>query len=194
MNSRIRIKIHFKIPQMKDTALHRASHNGHLHTVQYLVEAGADVNSLDLGDNTPLHWAAMRGHVEIVKYLLSNGADKTVKNKQEQMPVSQAPVRAANDRLCESGRCADSDIDSIFQPSIWICTFFPSWTGASPCGAIAGSTARHCYPIPRVHKPGSQFAGAARARIIYVSRATIAIYNSTGRGRSPGKNEKCNCQ
>jgi ankyrin repeat protein len=49
----------------------RAAHNGHLHTVKYLVEqAKADVNAIDMGDNSALHWAAMRGHVEIVKFLM----------------------------------------------------------------------------------------------------------------------------
>lgn len=34
--------------QMKETALIRAAHNGHLHTVKYLLERGADVNAVDL--------------------------------------------------------------------------------------------------------------------------------------------------
>jgi len=33
---------------MKDTPLIRAAHNGHLQTVMHLVEAGADVDTLDL--------------------------------------------------------------------------------------------------------------------------------------------------
>ena len=33
---------------MKDTALIRAAHNGHLQTVMYLAEQGADLNTLDL--------------------------------------------------------------------------------------------------------------------------------------------------
>jgi hypothetical protein len=35
-------------PQMKESALIRAAHNGHLHSVKHLLEAGADVNALDL--------------------------------------------------------------------------------------------------------------------------------------------------
>ena len=72
---------------MRDCPLARAAHNGHLHTVQFLVEQGADVDALDIGDNTALHWAAMRGHVEIVNFLLQNGADKTFKNKQGKIPI-----------------------------------------------------------------------------------------------------------
>ena len=55
---------------MGESPLIRAAHNGHFHTVKFLVEqAKADVNALDMGDNSALHWAAMRGHVEIVKFL-----------------------------------------------------------------------------------------------------------------------------
>ena len=33
---------------MKETPLLRAAHNGHLQTVMYLVEQGADLNTVDL--------------------------------------------------------------------------------------------------------------------------------------------------
>lgn len=38
-------------PQMKESALIRAAHNGHLATVRFLLQAGADVNALDLVRN-----------------------------------------------------------------------------------------------------------------------------------------------
>ena len=80
---------------MKDTPLLRAAHNGHLATVMYLVEQGADLNTLDMGDNTALHWAAMRGHVEIVNFLVQSGADRNVRNKQDFMPVRRRRTRRA---------------------------------------------------------------------------------------------------
>lgn len=56
---------------MGETPLIRAAHNGHYWVCKDLLEeGGADVNAVDLGDNTALHWAAMRGHVEIVALLL----------------------------------------------------------------------------------------------------------------------------
>lgn len=73
--------------QMGESPLIRAAHNGHMQTVKFLVEQGANVNALDMGDNSALHWAAMRGHVEIVKFLTEQGADKTLRNKQEKLPI-----------------------------------------------------------------------------------------------------------
>ena len=37
--------------QMMETPISRAAHNGHLHTVKFLAEKGADVNCLDLVSN-----------------------------------------------------------------------------------------------------------------------------------------------
>ena len=37
--------------QMMETPISRAAHNGHLHTVRFLAEKGADVNCLDLVSN-----------------------------------------------------------------------------------------------------------------------------------------------
>lgn len=39
---------HLACLQMMETPISRAAHNGHLQTVQYLTEQGADVNCLDL--------------------------------------------------------------------------------------------------------------------------------------------------
>ena len=50
---------------------------GHLRTAQYLINAGARVNSLSQNKMkvTPLHSAAAGGHAELVKLLLEHGAD-----------------------------------------------------------------------------------------------------------------------
>jgi len=68
-------------------------------TVQYLIEQGADVDALDLGDNVALHWAAMRGHVEIVNLLLMNGADKNMRNKQDKVPVCAFTITSCRHKI-----------------------------------------------------------------------------------------------
>lgn len=63
---------------------------GHVETVRYLLSEGAEVDALDLGDNTALHWAAMRGHVEVVKALLAQGASRMLRNRQGKVPIDLA--------------------------------------------------------------------------------------------------------
>jgi len=46
-----------------------------------LLDAGADINSLNDNGQTPLHIAVFWNNVDVVKLLLERGADKTIKNK-----------------------------------------------------------------------------------------------------------------
>jgi ankyrin repeat protein len=58
------------------TALIWASQEGHLETVKLLVEAGANVNAVTIGEGiTPLMQAAGGGHLAVVELLLASGAD-----------------------------------------------------------------------------------------------------------------------
>jgi ankyrin repeat protein len=57
-----------------ETALHRASANGRLEAVRFLVEHGADVNAVDGEGGSPLLAATYRGHKGVVEFLLSRGA------------------------------------------------------------------------------------------------------------------------
>jgi hypothetical protein len=64
-----------------------ASNRKHLHVVKYLVDHGADVNTIDDSGHFPgstgwtaLHYAAYRGSHELTHYLLNKGADSSITN------------------------------------------------------------------------------------------------------------------
>ncbi|MBV0900136.1 MAG: ankyrin repeat domain-containing protein [Wolbachia endosymbiont of Fragariocoptes setiger] len=63
-----------------DTALHKASWNGHIKIVQYLISQGADVNIEPISGYpvTPLVCAVWKGHVEVAEFLIQNGAHSDV--------------------------------------------------------------------------------------------------------------------
>lgn len=58
-----------------NTPLHYAALFGRISVVEYLVEAGAPVNSKNNRGCIPLHSAALYGRVLVVEYLLNSGAD-----------------------------------------------------------------------------------------------------------------------
>jgi ankyrin repeat protein len=63
------------------TPLHFAAREGHLRSVQALVEAGANVNQASPADHaTPLLIATANGHFDIADYLLARGADPNLVN------------------------------------------------------------------------------------------------------------------
>jgi ankyrin repeat protein len=57
------------------TALHYAARDGHLSTVQVLLDAGAVLEDRDPNDITPLLYAVSNDRVEVAKFLIGRGAD-----------------------------------------------------------------------------------------------------------------------
>ena len=57
-----------------------AAQKGHIYTVRYLVEQGAEVNVQDKDGNTALMWAAQKGHIYTVRYLVEQGAEVNAQN------------------------------------------------------------------------------------------------------------------
>ena len=51
------------------TPLHNAAFKGHIDTVKYLVEQGADIEARNDQNSTPLQHAACNDHIDVVKYL-----------------------------------------------------------------------------------------------------------------------------
>ena len=58
-----------------DTAVMKAAGEGHLETVKYLTEAGADINNRDNYLQTAVMRAAMYKHYKVCKHLIHYGAD-----------------------------------------------------------------------------------------------------------------------
>lgn len=61
------------------TPLHVAATEGHVLTMHILVQAGAELDTLDEEQNTALMLACIKGKSECVRYLLQSGADMTLR-------------------------------------------------------------------------------------------------------------------
>ena len=65
------------------TALHWASISGHCANVHELLEAGAEIDSLNNGLNSSLLLSAAAGHTEVFLYLIEKGADVHLRNLRD---------------------------------------------------------------------------------------------------------------
>ena len=62
------------------TPLHVAASHGWVPISKYLIEAGANLRSLDEEQMTPLHFACMEGNFEIAKLLFDAGMLKNTRD------------------------------------------------------------------------------------------------------------------
>jgi hypothetical protein len=72
------------------TALHYAAAEGQGAVMHVLLDAGADVHSLDNGGQTALHIVAAQGHGTCVKMLLDAGADPTLTDSHGDSALAHA--------------------------------------------------------------------------------------------------------
>ncbi|OIW19457.1 hypothetical protein TanjilG_09477 [Lupinus angustifolius] len=82
------------------TALHMAALNGHVETVQLLLELGASVSEVTVEDgttidligfgSTPLHYAACGGNAQCCQLLIAKGASLTSRNANGSTPLMVA--------------------------------------------------------------------------------------------------------
>jgi hypothetical protein len=66
-------------PRMNESLLFRAVWSHAIPNARILLEAGADINRLDINERPPIDLAMGIGHYEMVFFLLSSGADPCIK-------------------------------------------------------------------------------------------------------------------
>ena len=107
-----------------DDGLLRASECGHLPTLRYLIDNGANVNAKNIIDETALSIAA-RGQYYSAKFLIENGALLTVVDKRGYTPLQQAILREQVDiasMLVQHGASTHACSSSTESPLQIACT------------------------------------------------------------------------
>ena len=90
-------KIHTSVLNIKNkssqTPLHIACRFGFYNLVKYLVDMGANMNSIDKENKTPLFYAVKSKNLQIVKFLIISGADKNIKDINGMKAINYAEDR-----------------------------------------------------------------------------------------------------
>lgn len=77
--------------------LHIACSGGHYHTVDYLIQKGADINACDDNGKSSLYMTCKYGHANIVELLLSKGANVNICDEDGVSPLYIACQQGDND-------------------------------------------------------------------------------------------------
>ena len=82
--------VNFQESSELETALIRATENGHLKAVEVLLENNALISVRNKLGWTAFHHAAFYGHEEIVEAMVKHGGDVDIRNYQEETPIMLA--------------------------------------------------------------------------------------------------------
>ncbi|XP_076313475.1 uncharacterized protein LOC143226422 [Tachypleus tridentatus] len=83
-------EMYSKILENDNTAIHKATANGHLWCLNLILKGGFDINAMNEERQTPLHIAVTLGNKEIINHLLKNGADPMAYSKDNRTPLHEA--------------------------------------------------------------------------------------------------------
>ncbi|ORX45334.1 ACBP-domain-containing protein [Hesseltinella vesiculosa] len=79
--------------QLGLTGLHHACDRGHLQIVKLLVEQGADINAITVGDcETPLHFACISEQLQVAQYLLAQRCNINLQDRDGQTAFDVADL------------------------------------------------------------------------------------------------------
>lgn len=85
----------------RSTPLHLAVEDGGAESARLLLEAGADLTSVNRKMQTPLHLAALSQSIESVELLLNKGADPNASDADGRTPLHCAIVKVNETHLAK---------------------------------------------------------------------------------------------
>ncbi|KAA8535458.1 hypothetical protein F0562_030461 [Nyssa sinensis] len=135
------------------TALHMAALNGHIDSVQLLLDLGASVSEVTVEDGTtidligagctPLHYAACGGNVQCCQILIARGASLTAENANGWTPLMVA--RSWHRDSLEEILSTQPERQLQFLPSPYLCLPLLSIVKiARECGWRSGDSVPTC--------------------------------------------------
>ena len=101
--------VHVRSVVSRDAPIHRAAYFGRVPSLRMLLDAGADVNTVDGSGRSPLHVALSKGNLESARLLLSRGANKNLKDTGGVTPLHVA-ARLGNDSCVKLMLEAGADV------------------------------------------------------------------------------------
>jgi hypothetical protein len=89
--------VNYRAESEGKTPLHAAVIEGNLSCVEFLIQAGANVNPVDTWSWTPLHYAVLHGKVKCAILLVKRYADVAVKDRDGNSPLNIAVMNQQAD-------------------------------------------------------------------------------------------------
>ncbi len=112
-------RLNLPLQKLGGTALCHAAGDNRQAVVEYLLEAGVDVNSQNDSFDTPVLRAADEGHTEMVRFLVKHGADLACKNQFGFRPYTAAlangHIKTANFIHSIEPLVTEAEQDALFE-------------------------------------------------------------------------------